>query len=63
MQIAPFGAAVNFAHTPWEATNPFNWLPYARKVEARGTPRNNLIFDAAFGKSGYKLYYDIQPES
>jgi len=62
-QIAPFGAAVNFAHTPWEATNPFNWLPYARKLEARGTPRNNLIFDVAFGKSGYKLYYDIQPES
>ena len=62
-QIAPFGAAVNFAHTPWEATNPFNWLPYARKVEARGTPRPNLLFDAAFGKSGYKLYYGIQPES
>ena len=63
IQIAPFGAVVDFAHTPWEATDPFNWLPYARKVEVRGTPAGNLLFDAAFGKSGYKLYYDIQPES
>jgi len=44
--------AVNFAHTPWEATNPFNWLPYARKLEARGTPRNNLIFDGPGEISG-----------
>jgi hypothetical protein len=63
IQIAPFGAVVDFAHTPWESTDPFNWLPYARKVEVRGTPAGNLLFDAALGKSGYKLYYDIQPES
>lgn len=63
IQIAPFGAAVDFAHTPWEATDPFNWLPYARKMEVRGTPAGNVLFDAAFGKSGYKLNYDIQPES
>lgn len=62
IQIAPFGAAVNFAHTPWESTDPFNWLPDARKLEFRGTPTNNLIFDVVGGKSGYKLHYEIQPE-
>ena len=63
IQIAPFGAVVDFAHSPWEQTNPFNWLPYARKAELRGTPRSNLIFDVVGGKSGYKLYYDQQPET
>jgi hypothetical protein len=63
IQIAPFGAAVDFAHTPWEATNPFDWKPYTRKVEIRGTPSAKVLFDAQFGKSGYKLYYGIQPES
>jgi hypothetical protein len=63
IQFAPFGAAVDFAHTPWEATNPFNWLPYARKVEMRGTPSNAFLFDAVFGKSGYTLNYGTQPET
>ena len=63
IQIAPFGAAVNFAHSPWEQTNPFNWLPYVRKMEFKGTPSNNVFFDVVGGKSGYKLYYDQQPET
>jgi hypothetical protein len=63
IQIAPFGAAVNFATSPWEQTNPFNWRPYARKAELRGTPSSNLIFGVVGGKSGYKLYYDQQPET
>ena len=61
IQIAPFGAAVNFAHTPWDSTNPFDWRPYTRKVEMRGTPSSKVLFDAQFGKSGYKLYYGVQP--
>ena len=63
LQIAPFGAVVDFAHSPWEQTNPFNWLPYARKAELRGTPSSKLIFDVVGGKSGYKLFYDQQPET
>ncbi len=63
LQIAPFGATVDFAHSPWEQTNPFNWKPYVHKSEFRGTPTNKLFFDVQAGKSGYKLYYDVQPEA
>ena len=40
LQIAPFSATVDFAHSPWEQTNPFNWKPYVFKGELRGTPSN-----------------------
>lgn len=63
LQIAPFGAAVNFAHSPWEQTNPFDWKPYVYKTEFHGTPSNTTFFDVQYGKSGYKLYYGIQPQS
>ena len=32
-------------------------------MELRGTPSSNLIFDIVGGKSGYKLFYDQQPET
>jgi len=63
LQIAPFGATVDFAHSPWEQTNPFNWKPYVYKSEFRGTPSNTTFFDIQYGKSGYKLFYDVQPEA
>lgn len=63
LQIAPFGAAVDFAHSPWEQTNPFNWKPYVYKSEFRGSPGNTTFFDVQYGKSGYKLYYGVQPEA
>jgi hypothetical protein len=63
IQIAPFGATVDFAHSPWEQTNPFDWKPYVYKGELRGTPTNKLLFDIQYGKSGYKLYYGVQPEA
>ena len=56
LQIAPFGAAVDFAHSPWEQTNPFDWKPYVYKTEFRGTPSNTTFFDVQYGKSGYKLF-------
>jgi hypothetical protein len=61
IQIAPFGAAVNFAHTPYDSTDPFNWLPKTTKGELRGTPTSKTFFDVQYGKSGYKLHYGIQP--
>jgi hypothetical protein len=63
LQIAPFGAAVDFAHSPWEQTNPFDWKPYVYKTEFRGTPGNTTFFDVQYGKSGYKLYYGVQEEA
>jgi hypothetical protein len=63
LQIAPFGAVVDFAHSPWEQTNPFDWKPYVYKTEFRGTPSNTTFFDVQYGKSGYKLYYGIQDQS
>ena len=63
LQIAPFGAAVDFTHSPWEQTNPFDWKPYVYKSEFRGTPSNTTFFDVQYGKSGYKLYYGIQDEA
>ncbi len=60
IQIAPFGAAVNFAHTPFESTNPFDWKPYVRKVQFKGAPTSHVLFDINFGKSGYQLVYDNQ---
>ena len=63
LQIAPFGATVDFAHSPWEQTNPFDWKPYVYKTEFRGTPSNTTFFDVQYGKSGYKLYYGIQDEA
>jgi hypothetical protein len=63
LQIAPFGAVVDFAHSPWEQTNPFDWKPYVYKTEFRGTPSNTTFFDVQYGKSGYKLYYGIQDEA
>ena len=63
LQIALFGATVDFAHSPWEQTNPFNWKPYVYKSEFRGTPTDKLFFDIQAGKSGYKLYYGVQPEA
>jgi hypothetical protein len=63
IQIAPFGATVDFAHSPWEQTNPFDWKPYVYKGEFRGTPGDQVLFDVQYGKSGYKLYYGVQDEA
>ena len=63
IQIAPFGATVDFAHSPYEQTNPFDWRPYVYTGELRGTPSNRLLFDVQYGKSGYKLDYGVQEEA
>ena len=63
IQIAPFGAAVDFAHTAFEATNPFDWKPYVRKGEFKGALTQRMFFDLNFGKSGYNILYDNQPEA
>jgi len=63
LQIAPFNATVDFAHSPWEQTNPFDWKPYVYKTEFRGTPSNTTFFDVQYGKSGYKLHYGVQDEA
>jgi hypothetical protein len=63
IQIAPFGAATDFAHTAFEATNPFDWKPYVRKGEFRGSLTSRTFFDVNVGKSGYVLVYENQPEA
>lgn len=53
--------AQDYAFTPKESTSTFDWQPYHRKGEFRGTPTNSLFFDLQAGRSGYDIDRGIQP--
>src|SRR2546426_3285652 len=51
----------DFTHIAFEATQVFRWVPTRWKAEFKGTPSNQLLFDAQFGRSTYLLDYLEQP--
>ena len=53
-------AQPDFAHIAFEATQRFHWVPTRWKYEFKGTPTNQLFFDAQFGRSTYLLDYTPQ---
>jgi hypothetical protein len=53
-------ASPDFSHIAFEATQVFHWVPTRWKYELKGTPNNNLLFDAQFGRSTYLLDYSPQ---
>lgn len=53
--------AQDYAFTPKASTSTFDWQPYHRKLELRGTPTNHLFFDLQGGRSGYDIDRGIQP--
>lgn len=50
----------NYAFTPFDSTNTFDWIPLTAKAELKGTPSSKVFLDLSFGRSGGWAHYGVQ---
>jgi hypothetical protein len=62
VQTAPFGATADFTHTPYPTTMILKWPNNVTKLEFRGAPTSNLLFDVQGGNSHYDAAWYPHPE-